>query len=222
MATRSLPEVLPTYTPGAYTPANIIVFLDEVKILGGTDSGLMPSPGEIQIMSVTATGDKVQKTKFPRYNWYEAGNGDTIGVGQPIFCLPEDQMGDVLMLGITVVDNDDTAQVYQWALENLPGPIASYLVSLALSPGVAAASAGGGPAGAAAASLAAYAAQTAAQEAADALGDAFAKWLGSAKKIGSHGHGFTREEGWGAPATSIENSIGKQYVFTAKNAVFTY
>jgi len=100
---------------------NVIVFLDEVKILGGTDSGLMPPPGEIQIMSIAATGDKQQKTKFPNYNWYEAVNGDTIGVGQPIFCLPEDQMGDVLSLLIIVVDNDDIAHVYKWTLENVPG-----------------------------------------------------------------------------------------------------
>ena len=118
--TRRLSMISPTRTTETLPPdpnKYIAVFLDSVQILDNSDSG---GPGEIEIFSGASTGDKVQNARFPVKQWHEAPNGTIISVNLPIFCLPEDQMGDGLRLFMMAWDDDDVQNWKEWAVENVP------------------------------------------------------------------------------------------------------
>jgi hypothetical protein len=103
----------------AVDPKYIVVRLDEVRLV---DDGDGAHEGEIQYLSVAATGDRgrapisTQQVGFPVENWYEAaddGANATFMGGHdraiPLFAFPEAEMGDELVLVVAVADDDETS-----------------------------------------------------------------------------------------------------------------
>jgi hypothetical protein len=101
----------------------IIVRLDEVTVVDDQATFTDGPEGEIKYLALVATGNRgeepivVQQTGFPIENWYEAqddGRNATYMAGLdralPIFALPEDQMGDELVITISVVEDDEVSE----------------------------------------------------------------------------------------------------------------
>lgn len=101
----------------------IVVRLDKVSVYDDHDGGAAGPEGEIQYVAVVATGDRgdepniVQTTGFPYENWYEAQDGGRNAVFMdghdraiPIFAFAEADMGEELLINITVVDDDSTSE----------------------------------------------------------------------------------------------------------------
>jgi hypothetical protein len=77
--------------------------------------------GEIRYLTVAATNPPgaspiMQRTVFPLENWYEAeGNGVnsnfmiTHDQAIPLFAIPEQELGDQLLISITVLDDDEVS-----------------------------------------------------------------------------------------------------------------
>lgn len=106
----------------AADPKYVVVRLDEVRLLDAGDSVANGPEGEIQYFSVAATGDRggepiaSQQVTFPTENWYEAvddGVNRTFMAGHdraiPLFAFPEAEMGDELVLVVSVFDDDETS-----------------------------------------------------------------------------------------------------------------
>src|SRR5262245_5140080 len=100
----------------------IVVRLDNLWVDDDNDIGAAGPEGEIQYLAVVSTADAneepivTQRTGFPLENWYEAeGNGVNASIldgherAIPLFCFPEADMGDRLLINITVVDDDATS-----------------------------------------------------------------------------------------------------------------
>lgn len=98
------------------------VRITNVSISDDGDSG----DGEIQYAAVAATGNHgqeplvVQTTSFPFEKWYEAevggANANFMTAGQqgmPVFNFPESEMGDSLVVGLAVLDNDENPNAVQ-------------------------------------------------------------------------------------------------------------
>jgi hypothetical protein len=101
----------------------ILVKLETVWISNDQDIADAGPEGEIQYLAVVATkpdgqSEMRQTTGFPVENWYEAEDGgrnahflDGSDRGIPLFCYPEDKMGDELVLSFSVLDDDGTSEI---------------------------------------------------------------------------------------------------------------
>ncbi len=100
----------------------IVVRLDSVTIDDDKDTGFAGPEGEIQYIAAVGTGNGneepkiVQTTGFPYENWYEAQDNGANAVFMaghdkaiPIFAFPEEEMGDRLLINLSVVDDDATS-----------------------------------------------------------------------------------------------------------------
>jgi hypothetical protein len=100
----------------------IIGRLESVTIDNNGEGGLGGSKGEIVLAAVSAVsehgsgGVRVQKVQAPAVNWYEASDGDDLlsltsgrRYGLPFLCLREAEMGERLMVTLTLVEDDTPA-----------------------------------------------------------------------------------------------------------------
>lgn len=184
---------LPTiriYTPTP-PPPFVCVFLDSVTIIDDEDPG---GPGEIQLTSVVATGNTAQSTRFPTKLWYEANDGNTIPVKQPIFALPEDRMGEFLGITVTAIDDDTPPDAVGWVFEDIIPFVVGQVVSWVTggTPGVG----------------------TATEMVAEEVGEAIVEEIGGAERIGTYAKAYPRGESWG-----IRNQV---YEFRAGNMIARY
>jgi hypothetical protein len=195
----------------------IVARLDRIWIRDDSDVFEAGPEGEIQLIMVAATKREgedaiIQKTGFPRELWYEAeGNGINSDIlnghdkALPIFCLPEDQMGDTLVINITAVDNDETS----------PVAIGAHEVAAAI--GTAVAGYFGGAEGASSAAAVSGAVQEAIEESADL------DFLGTVTNSFRQEDDFGMDpRHWSVTIDDSDHEIGVRYSIFRLNVSDTY
>jgi hypothetical protein len=131
----------------------IVGRLDSVAIDDNSEGGFAGSKSEIVLAAVSASSDhgggsRVQKVQAPAVNWYEASDGDDLlgltsgrRTGLPFLCFRERDMGERLMVTLTLVEDDTPAlsAVAEVATQVIPavgGAVGSSVASPAVGAGV--------------------------------------------------------------------------------------
>jgi len=124
----------PIPPPSVFPDSYIVVTLDRIVVHDDQDPA---AEGELQVITLAATGDKAQTMYWPVELWRPVNSGGSVlGSGEsydwervPVFSLKESEMEEKLAISFRAIDNDDLPNWLEGLIEILSAP-ASLLASV--------------------------------------------------------------------------------------------
>lgn len=114
----------PFFSPSTMPDSYIVITLDEMIIHDDEDPA---AAGELQLITLAATGDKAQTMYWPAGLWRPVDSGNSVLGGNilekiPVFSLKENQMGEKLAISFRAIDNDDLPNWLEGFIDILSAP----------------------------------------------------------------------------------------------------
>lgn len=135
-------SISPALSQEVESTSYIVVLLEDISVSTADSSDV-----RLMFGSVSASGSRLQKHRWPGSSWIAAPSNQSVLPNEndalPVFALPEDQLGDSLSFSILALDNriEDEALSQFWVQQNFPavieaatGPMALWASDSSLTP----------------------------------------------------------------------------------------